>query len=214
MFADERGGALQAALRAETAGRAAAVVLALEEAGSEARAGIPAAARSHHADFTVEDAPVTAASGLPAARRQLADLLGTGRDIRVEEIAISPRDGRPISPPAPLVWLRAEMVEEDETRERMAASLDEMQEMVTATLAYARGVSADQPTEPIDLATLLAGLAGELGETGPPVRLGAIAPATLPLRRVPIRRALRNLIENAPRYGNGATVGLHRRAAG
>ena len=116
--------------------------------------------------------------------------------------------GHDLRSPITALRLRAEMVEDAETRERMTATLDEMQEMVEATLAYARGVSPDQPPEPVDLARLLADLASELSETGPAVTVAAPAPAVLPLRRLAVRRALRNLLENAQRYGGGAHVRL------
>mgnify|MGYP001765958079 CR=1 FL=1 len=117
--------------------------------------------------------------------------------------------GHDLRSPITALRLRAEMVEDDETRERMTTTLEEMQDMVEATLAYARGVSSDQPTEPVDLAALLKDLARDLRETGPAVTLGQIDPVTLPLRRTPMRRALRNLIENAQRYGGAATIALH-----
>lgn len=75
--------------------------------------------------------------------------------------------GHDLRSPITALQLRAEMVEDAETRERMTATLDEMQQMVEATLAYARGVSPDQPPEPVDLAALLAELARELSGTGP-----------------------------------------------
>ncbi|MCC2613374.1 ATP-binding protein [Neorhizobium petrolearium] len=348
LFTGERGTALQASLRVETAERAAAVVIALEEAAPDNRPGILAAARSHHAQFEVGESAISSEeTELPAVRSRVTDVLGSPREIRAEEVGISPRDGRPMTPPAALAWLRdrllatgvaptelrlsvllkdgtwlnvrsrndrrdfqlppailgtillslalimaalwlglrritgplrhlvqaaeemgidgpafsmprggpdevralsdamermqarisgmvadrtrmlaalghdlrspitalrlrAEMVDDDETRERMAATLDEMQDMVEATLAYARGVSPDQPMEPTDISRLLLDLASELSETGPQVVLGTMEPVTLPLRRTPMRRALRNLIENAQRYGGGAVIGLSR----
>jgi signal transduction histidine kinase len=120
--------------------------------------------------------------------------------------------GHDLRSPITALRLRAEMVDDDETRERMGATLDEMQDMVEATLAYARGILPDQPTEMTDLAALLADLARELGETGPAVTLLQIDAVTVPLRRTPMRRALRNLIENAQRYGNGAELSLIRGA--
>jgi signal transduction histidine kinase len=120
--------------------------------------------------------------------------------------------GHDLRSPITALRLRAEMVEDDETRDRMIATLDEMQEMVEATLAYARGVSTDQPMEPEDLARVLAELARDLSETGPPVALALTAPTPVRIRRTAFRRALRNLIENAQRYAGG--VRLHLRTAG
>lgn len=116
--------------------------------------------------------------------------------------------GHDLRSPITALRLRAEMVEDDEIRERMALILNEMQEMTEATLAFARGVSVAEPLEPVDLNGLLADLAAELSASGPPVTLAVSPPHVLPLRRMALRRALRNLLENAQRYGAGATVGI------
>jgi signal transduction histidine kinase len=102
------------------------------------------------------------------------------------------------------------MVDDDETRERMVATLDEMQEMVESTLAYARGVSTDQPMERTDLAALARDLARDLSETGPPLVVDAPRPVMADVRVAAMRRALRNLMENAQRYGGGAQVSIRQ----
>lgn len=116
--------------------------------------------------------------------------------------------GHDLRSPITALRVRAEMVDDDETRERMIASLDEMHHMVEATLSYARGVWMDAPIEQVDLAELLTDLAKEVSLTGPPVRVVHAAPTVLQLQPVSIRRALRNIFENAQRYGGGATVRL------
>jgi len=118
--------------------------------------------------------------------------------------------GHDLRSPITALRVRAEMVDDDETRERMAATLDEMQEMVDSTLAYARGVSTDQPMEEIDLAGLVHGLAEELSETGPEISAEAPVPVHAQIRHTAMRRALRNLMENAQRYGGRAQVTLRQ----
>lgn len=117
--------------------------------------------------------------------------------------------GHDLRSPITALRLRAEMVDDDETRERMTATLDEMQDMVETTLAYARGVTTDEPAQPIELGPLLSDLVAEVSETGALVRLEPIPDVTMRLRRTPIRRAFRNILENAQRYGGGATVRLN-----
>ncbi|MEZ5721361.1 MAG: ATP-binding protein [Paracoccaceae bacterium] len=91
----------------------------------------------------------------------------------------------------------------------MVATLDEMQEMTETTLAFARGVSADGP--PTGRSCGPARRAGRGGSSlGADATFAPNGPVILPLRRVPIRRALRNLIENAQRYGGGARVSLEQ----
>lgn len=118
--------------------------------------------------------------------------------------------GHDLRTPITALRLQAEMVDDTETRDRMVATLDEMQEMTETTLAFARGVSADGPTEPVDLAALLAELAEEASSLGADATFAPNGPVILALRRVPIRRALRNLIENAQRHGGGARVSLEQ----
>ena len=120
--------------------------------------------------------------------------------------------GHDLRSPITALRVRAEMVDDDETRERMAATLDEMQEMVDSTLAYARGVSTDQPMEVCDLALLVGELADELSETGPQIAVMSSEPVRAEIRRTAMRRALRNLMENAQRYGNGPQVSVRQGA--
>ena len=116
--------------------------------------------------------------------------------------------GHDLRSPITALRLRAEMVDDDETRERMVVALDEMQEMVEATLAYARGVSPDQPLESVDLSELLTDLVRDLSAQGSEVQLTQAPPLRAEIKRTPLRRALRNLIENAQRYGGATQVTL------
>jgi signal transduction histidine kinase len=118
--------------------------------------------------------------------------------------------GHDLRSPITALRVRAEMVEDEETRERMVATLAEMQEMVDSTLAYARGVSTDQPMEQTDLGALVRDLAAELSETGPQIDVTPSGPIYAALRLAAIRRALRNLMENAQRYGHAVHVSVQR----
>lgn len=122
--------------------------------------------------------------------------------------------GHDLRSPITALRLRAEMVDDDEIRARMVATLDEMQEMVEATLSYARGVSIDQPMKKTDLAALVGDLASELSEIGTHIVVEAPTPVVANVRRTAIRRALRNLMENAQRYGGGARVRVRTTGVG
>ena len=74
--------------------------------------------------------------------------------------------GHDLRSPLTAMRVRAEMVDDDETRERLIATIEEMREMVEATLAFARGVTAAEASETRDLADLLAELRDEMAETG------------------------------------------------
>ena len=51
--------------------------------------------------------------------------------------------------------LRTEMMDDGEQRAKMLGDLQEMEDMVGATLAFARDENADEPSRPLDLASLL-----------------------------------------------------------
>lgn len=148
----------------------------------------------------------------PREVRALSDALGRMHGRLTAMIADRTRMlaalGHDLRSPITALRVRAEMVDDDETRERMAATLDEMQEMVDSTLAYARGVSTDQPMETCDLALLVGELADELSETGPQIAVMSSEPVRAEVRRTAVRRALRNLMENAQRYGSRARVSV------
>jgi hypothetical protein len=110
--------------------------------------------------------------------------------------------GHDLRSPITALRLQAEFVDEDQLRERIARILDEMQEMTETTLAYARGLSEAGDKRPSDPFALVARLAEELNTTASPVTLGSMPVVTTPLRELPVRRAVRNLIENAQRYGD------------
>ncbi|WP_420380346.1 ATP-binding protein [Marivita sp.] len=100
--------------------------------------------------------------------------------------------------PLTALHVRAEMVEDTETRVGISTSLDEMQNMVEATLAYARGVGQGEELQRVDIAEYLSDIRGGthgdlLLQTGPE--------AVVQIKPVAMRRALRNLIDNAQRYG-------------
>ena len=110
--------------------------------------------------------------------------------------------------PITALRLRAEMVDQDDVRERMIASLDEMQQMVEATLTFAREDAAAENTQTVDLAVLLDDIVTSRTDLGHQVGWHG-APATpYPCRPSSLKRAIGNLIDNAIRYAGAAEVAL------
>jgi signal transduction histidine kinase len=116
--------------------------------------------------------------------------------------------GHDLRSPITAMRLRIEMVDDDETRERLSASVDEMQTLVEGALSLARGGGADEPTEIVDLRGLLEDLVARLTEAGAAAALDAPAAVAVPARPMALKRALRNLAENAARYGGAARIAL------
>ncbi len=95
--------------------------------------------------------------------------------------------------------------------EELRRDVEEMEKMVGAYLAFARGQS-EQPAEPTDLAGLIHELADDVRRRGRELQVSLPEPVTLPLRRLSFKRALSNLIENALRFGQEVRLSAMRRA--
>ena len=106
---------------------------------------------------------------------------------------------------SPLTALRvhAELVEEDDIRGSMISSIEEMQEMVDQTLAFARGMATSEEVQTLDVDFFLEKLRQDMAGD---FELRDIPEMQVRLRPNAIRRALRNLVENAERYGDRAVV--------
>lgn len=106
--------------------------------------------------------------------------------------------------------LRAELVDEDENRERMLATLDEMQRIVEASLEFAREEASSETTRVVDLSALIESVVSDLADLGGDATFAGAPRTPYPCRPAGLKRALRNLIENAIAYGGGARVRLER----
>lgn len=110
--------------------------------------------------------------------------------------------------PITRLHLRAHEVEEEATRSRMLADLEQMRRMITATLEFARLEFAAEPTESIDLASLVQSLCDDYFDAGQEVAVQEMHPVTIASKPIALRRALGNLLENAFKYGARARVAL------
>lgn len=106
--------------------------------------------------------------------------------------------------------LRAELVEDLELKSKMLASLDEMQRMVEAMLAFAREDSAHEETRDVDLGSLIQSIVDELNDLGHEATFASDATCVVRGRPFTLTRAIRNIVENAARHGGGAFVGLEQ----
>lgn len=104
--------------------------------------------------------------------------------------------------------LRAEFVSDSDTKDRMLATLNEMQTMTEAVIDLARLGKSSEASRLVDLRALTESLCEDMAETGDKVTFLGGADARALSRVSEVTRALRNLIENAVRYGGGAQVSL------
>lgn len=142
-----------------------------------------------------------AVSAFNAMARRVSDLLHE-KDHMIAAI------GHDLRTPLAALRVRAEAVEPEVERERMIQSLDDISKMVDDILSLARPAGSGEPFALVDLAALVDSVVEEFTELGRPVTF-AEAPRT-PLRMQPasVKRLLRNLIENAVKFGDRARVSL------
>jgi signal transduction histidine kinase len=105
--------------------------------------------------------------------------------------------------------LRAEFIDQDETRRQMVADLDQMDRMVHAALSYLRDGASSHRRDLIDIATLMQTICNDFSDLG-----GAVVyegPGRLLARgnSDELQRAVTNLVDNALKHGgNCAKVRL------
>jgi signal transduction histidine kinase len=126
--------------------------------------------------------------------------------------------GHDLRTPITRLKLRAEFIEDDEQRAKMLADVEELEAMVSATLAFGRDARTTEPVVPLDLAELLRTVLDEAGDARPDAaaRLRYDGPAHLTVRARPLglKRAFANLVTNAVNYGGCARVTLQPQSDG
>nr|WP_221236814.1 ATP-binding protein [Novosphingobium taihuense] len=116
--------------------------------------------------------------------------------------------GHDLKTPLAALRVRIEAVEDDVERGRMAATIEDINRSLDDILSLARVGRPSDPVEPTELSALVADVIGEFEDMGEPVELGDTDRVVLPVRATWMRRALRNLVSNALRYGERARVTL------
>lgn len=116
--------------------------------------------------------------------------------------------GHDLRTPIATLRIRTELVKDSELQNRMLNSIGEMERLTEAALAAARGGESGEPTRPVDLPSLIEAVCDDLADTGSPVTFATLPAARVEGRASELRRALRNLIENAVRYGHRAAVSM------
>jgi len=98
--------------------------------------------------------------------------------------------------------LRAELLEQTETREKFVRDLGEMESMVNSTLGYMRGLDDRESLRAIDVRALAEALQADAEELGKPVRIAGRPVGPFLGKPEGLKRCLQNLLDNALRYGN------------
>lgn len=118
--------------------------------------------------------------------------------------------GHDLRTPLASLRVRTESVEDEAERARMSETIEEMNRMLEDILSLARAGRSSEQAQKVDLASLADAVVEDFIELGSTVALADCERAVAFVRPQQIRRALRNLIENAVVYGERAHVSVLR----
>ncbi|HYD74111.1 MAG TPA: ATP-binding protein [Candidatus Binatia bacterium] len=172
------------------------------------------AARALGSGETLVSTPVRGPADVQRAStafNAMADRLGRQLDRQRQMLWALSHDLRT---PITALKLRAELIEDEAIRQRLLAPIDEMELLTEQALSLARAGASEEQRVNVDLSEIARTLCGELQDIGLDVRAEAAQPVMAECRPSEIARALRNLAENAAKYGGGGIMRVYRNGAG
>jgi len=120
--------------------------------------------------------------------------------------------GHDLRTPLASLRVRVEQVDDDALRDKMIASIEEMTAMLSDILALARSGAGTEAQERIPLRELVGELVADYQERGKDVAMDDIADANVLARPMLLKRALRNLTDNAVAYGICARLSVRNQS--
>jgi signal transduction histidine kinase len=116
--------------------------------------------------------------------------------------------GHDLRTPLASLRIRAESIEPAEERDRMIDTIEEMAALLDDTLALARSGRSSEPLRQLDVAALADAVVEEFRELAQDVAFDKGERSVAVIRPNLVRRALRNLIDNAVKYAGAASVSV------
>lgn len=117
--------------------------------------------------------------------------------------------GHDLRTPLMALRVRIESVEDEDDRTKMADTIDEMSRTLDDILSLARLGRPSEPLTDVDLSALVDAVVEDFRDLGKEVEFEEYPRLPMHLRPSLMRRAVRNLIENAVKYAGGAEVLLN-----
>lgn len=104
--------------------------------------------------------------------------------------------------------LRADLMDDEELRQKTQKDLDEMESMVGATLDFMRGTETSEPSQRLDLTALLESVQQDAQEAGKEVAIEGSVATPFTGKPLALKRCIVNLVENAVRYGGSCEIAI------
>lgn len=121
--------------------------------------------------------------------------------------------GHDLRTPLASMRIRVESMEPEEDREKIIASIEEMTAMLEEILVFARSGRAREQARETDVTALIDALCDDYADMGHDVEAAPSARLVLTVQPNLLRRAVRNLVDNALKYAGSARVEIRRNDA-
>jgi signal transduction histidine kinase len=157
----------------------------------------------------VSEAGLGEFGGIARAFNDMQQRISNYVDERTRILAAMSHDLR-----TPLTRLRmqAEYVSDEHQRAEMLREMSEMEAMISATMSFASQDAEAEASRKIDIAAMLISLSDELVDLGKSAQYTGPNHALAECQPLAMKRAMRNLMENAVKYGDDAEVSLEETA--
>jgi signal transduction histidine kinase len=160
-------------------------------------------------DRNAPPVPVEGPAELEVAAQALNAMHGRLRTNLRERAAMIGAIAHDLRTPLARIAFRIEATPE-KIRGPVQADIEQMREMVAATIGFLRGDAGIGERHPVDLASLARRLAGQATDTGSSVAISEIDQAVVSGDRSALERLLQNLIDNAVKYAGSAELTVRR----
>lgn len=98
----------------------------------------------------------------------------------------------------------------EDVRAKMAADIDQMEEMISAALTFVRDASSHGERTALELSSLVESVADEMAETGARTEVERAEKVVLDGDPIALRRLVTNLFENAVKFGGQARARVYK----
>lgn len=142
------------------------------------------------------------------ASRALNRLQARVRDMVEDRTRMLAAVSHDLRTPITRIRLRAEFIDQEDTRRQMFRDLEQMERMVNGVVSYLRDGKASHQRTLIDLASLLQTVCDDFSDLGEQVAFEGPGNLLVYANSDDIQRAIVNLVENALKYGGSTAVRL------
>lgn len=163
--------------------------------------------------FQPGETQALAEQGPPDTReliRAFNDMSGRVSNMLNEKNVMLGAIGHDLRTPLAALRVRVENVDDDIERGRMVAGIEDMDQMLDDILSLARLGRSTEPSDPVDIRSLIETVVDEFTDLGHEVHYQRGERQIAAVRETLIRRALRNLIGNSILYGKAADISVEK----